>query len=275
MATNRSSVRRAGRNRISRLLVTTSTLLGISTLAGLTTGAVDAPPPAGATTSASTLYVGNPTNHTITSYGIPTTGGNVKPGVTVSLAGNPSPAQLAFDASGDLWTANTDAGTISEYMPTQLAAGGTQSAAVTITCTEPVGLVFTGAGDLWVANWFGSTLSEYTPTQLKASSHPTAAVKISSNGKTPREPHRPCEPGGGRLWRPLGGQQQQQHDRRVQGHTVDVERRSQSGGHDYVQWDSPRVPAWAGLRYRWGPLGGQQYSQHDRRVQGHTVDVER
>ena len=113
MATNRSSVRRAGRNRISRLLVTTSTLLGISTLAGLTTGAVDAPPPAGATTSASTLYVGNPTNHTITSYGIPTTGGNVKPGVTVSLAGNPSPAQLAFDASGDLWTANTDAGTIS------------------------------------------------------------------------------------------------------------------------------------------------------------------
>ncbi len=185
MATNRSSVRRAGRNRISRLLVTTSTLLGISTLAGLPTGAVDAPPPAGATTSASTLYVGNPTNHTITSYGIPTTGGNVKPGVTVSLAGNPSPAQLAFDASGDLWTANTDAGTITEYMPTQLAAGGTQPAAVTITCTEPVGLVFTGAGDLWVANWFGSTLSEYTPTQLKASSHPTAAVKISSNGKTP------------------------------------------------------------------------------------------
>jgi hypothetical protein len=179
MRTGRSSDAKAKLGRLSHLVVAVSTVLGASTLAAVATGAL-ATPPAGASGGASTLYVGNSNSQTITSYGLPTAGGNITPSKTVTSGGKVQSHQMAFDGSGDLWSANTF-GTVTEYTPSQLAAGGTQSPKVTITTPETTGLAFSGSGDLWVSSVNTGTLSEYIPTQLTTSGHPTPAVTITPN----------------------------------------------------------------------------------------------
>ena len=139
----------------------------------------------------------------ITSYGLPTTGGNITPQGKITSGGKTVNLQMVFDASGNLWSANTFAGTFSAFTPAQLAAGGTLTPKVTITLAGADGLAFTGAGDLWVASWSGSTLSEYKPTQLTASGSPTPAVTITSDAKTPPSldgPENLALDASGNLW---------------------------------------------------------------------------
>ncbi|MGO9456110.1 MAG: IPT/TIG domain-containing protein, partial [Acidimicrobiales bacterium] len=171
--------------RLSRLVVALFTVLGVGAVAAVT-GALAAVAPAGAASGSSTLYVGgNEISGTITSYGLPTAGGNISPSSTLTSGGTLVNLQMAFDASGNLWSANTEVGTITQYTSAQLAAGGTKAPNVTVTANDPDGLAFTGAGDLWVASWTGNTLTEYKPTQLTSSGNPTPAVTITSDAKTP------------------------------------------------------------------------------------------
>lgn len=97
------------------------------------------------------------------------------------------PLGLAFDQSGNLWVANGAVGvnTVVEFTASQLAAGGNQSASVTLSANGaslvlPTGLAFDASGDLWVANLNGPSIVEFTPSQLGASGNPTPQVVLSS-----------------------------------------------------------------------------------------------
>jgi sugar lactone lactonase YvrE len=93
---------------------------------------------------------------------------------------------MAFDANGNLWIASTESGEVTEFTPSQLSAGGTQTPHATISSPDAVGLTFTGAGDLWVSHYEGATtatLTMYPPTQQKTGGTPS--VTISSDGQTP------------------------------------------------------------------------------------------
>ncbi len=164
-------------------MVAFSTVLGGAAAAALATGALVLVPPAGATH----LRIGRAKSGTRHRARSRTTrsrrpGGTSRPhlhGDIVRCICHPY--GLAFDASGNLWSANTGLGTITEYTSAQLAAGGSPTAhPVTITTTgSPDGLAFNGAGDLWgILHWPTGTLTEYTPTQLKASGNPVPVVTI-------------------------------------------------------------------------------------------------
>ena len=158
------------------------TMLGAGTLAAFGAGALSTAPSAGAASTTSTLYVGSGGNSTITSFSLPAKG-NVKPTATVEAKTTSIyPYAMAFDAHGDLWTASTDA-TIEEFTPAQLAAGGPQAPALTVTVTgaEFDGLAFNGAGDLWAADIGQNTLVELTPAQLTAGGVQAPAVVITSD----------------------------------------------------------------------------------------------
>lgn len=64
---------------------------------------------------------------------------------------------LAFNSSGDLFTANEDIGTISK-----ITADGTVTAFAS-GLNNPIGLAFNSSGDLFVANEGNSTISKITP----------------------------------------------------------------------------------------------------------------
>ena len=125
------------------------TVLRLGVAAGTVLGAVSISAATGAVSGASspsttlrslgpTLFVGNDlgttaTSNTLTSYPLPSTG-NAKPTSTTHLPPTTfeTLVALAFGPAGDLWVAST-ASSISAYGPTQVATGGTQSPAITIT----------------------------------------------------------------------------------------------------------------------------------------------
>ena len=173
------SRRRALGRRLGALGTAVATALGGGTLAALAVGGAVSVPPAGAAAPAPAIYVGN-VGTSVTSYPLPSTG-NVAPTSTLAQHGPGSGFAMAFDAQGDLWVANATTGgptnSITEFTPSQLAAGGTQAPAVSIatgTTFEPTGLAFDAAGNLWAANFAANaplapaSLVEYTPSQLAA-----------------------------------------------------------------------------------------------------------
>jgi streptogramin lyase len=114
------------------------------------------------------------------------TSGPATPTVMLSGAGGSLvPYGLAFDGHGNLWVANDFNGTLVEYTPSQLAAGGTLTPAVTISSNsgslaDPKGVAFDGHGDLWVSNFSTNKLVEFTPTQLSAGGSPVPAVTLNT-----------------------------------------------------------------------------------------------
>ena len=177
-----------------------TTMLGVGTLAAFGAGALSTAPSAGAASTTSTLYVGSGGNSTITSFSLPAKG-NVAPTATVEATPTIYPYAMAFDVDGDLWTANTNS-TIEEFTPAQLAAGGSQAPALTVTVTGAGfdGLAFNGAGDLWAADIERNKLVELTPAQLAAGGVQAPAVVITSDATSLAAPEDLAFDASGDLW---------------------------------------------------------------------------
>jgi sugar lactone lactonase YvrE len=111
-------------------------------------------------------------------------GGTVAPADTLDATGGSlsHPVALAWDHAGDLWVANNLGGTIVEFTPSQLAAGGAPPPAVTIALPEPGaapwGLAFDHHGALWVADLAVGWVYEYAPEQLITSGQRAPAVSL-------------------------------------------------------------------------------------------------
>ncbi|HEY1653151.1 MAG TPA: IPT/TIG domain-containing protein [Acidimicrobiales bacterium] len=149
-----------------------------------------------------TIWVVNQESSALLSFPL-SASGNAAPGVTISANANSLDDPFgteAFDASGDMWIANLDADTLVEYTPSQLAATGDPTPAVTISANgsslgAPGSVAFDGSGDLWALNEEG-TLVEYTPNQLASSGDPAPAVTISGTER----PYGFAFDGSGDLW---------------------------------------------------------------------------
>ena len=70
-----------------------------------------------------------------------------------------APPGLAFDAAGNLYVANTNAGTVSEF-----SATGASKGTFAFGLSDPIGLAFDAAGNLYVANNVAGTVSEFSAT---------------------------------------------------------------------------------------------------------------
>jgi sugar lactone lactonase YvrE len=186
---------------IAEYTATQLTSSGDPTPAGVIHGA-DITGPTGLTfDAAGDLWVAN--------YGHGSTSGNsvveitstaLAAGGTVTAAvviGNPpestgplaTPADVAFDATGNLWVTNTGNDTVVEYGATQLTSSGTPTPMVTLSpdatgsLDSPTGDAFDAAGGLWVANNGNSSLVQFSPAQLASSGSPTPAVTIAATGR--------------------------------------------------------------------------------------------
>lgn len=108
-----------------------------------------------------------------------------------------------FDATSNLWVADSTRNTLSEYTAASVAASGTPSSVVTITSgalSGPIGLVFDRLGDLWVANAGTNTVVEFSKSQLASSGSVTPAVILS--GSALNGPGRIAFDVYGNLWVP-------------------------------------------------------------------------
>jgi sugar lactone lactonase YvrE len=119
------------------------------------------------------------------------TSGSPTPPIVISApsSGLTRPVGLAFDASGDLWVANSTPSTVVEYTPAQLVGTGDPAptvklSSVAMSLSAPQFLAFDGGGNLWVANGEGLTtftVAAYTPAQIAAGSgNPVPAIALSS-----------------------------------------------------------------------------------------------
>ena len=157
--------------------------------AATVSGSVDEPTGV-AVDAAGDAWATNYENSTVVEYskaGL-AAGGAPTPVVTLTSDADDSldrPTGLAFDPAGDLWVANLGSNTLVEYTASQLASGGAQTPAVTLTSDgsnsidSPYFIAFDAAGDLWVPDYGASTLVEFTPAELAASGDPTPAATIS------------------------------------------------------------------------------------------------
>ena len=122
--------------------------------------------------------------------------GQVNPDIIISSTSFGDPLAIAFDASGDLWLADST-GKLLEFLAADLGSSGSLTPNVTITATVvvtldgmamsldiPDGLAFDPSGNLWVANLDSDnagSLAEFTPAQLATSGSPSPAVFLDSD----------------------------------------------------------------------------------------------
>ncbi len=131
-----------------------------------------------------------------------TKSGNPTPAVTITSdtltsksASLHGPENIAFNATGDLWVANSENDTLVEFAPTQLTKSGSPTPKVTIqshlvkpttpssgVLQYPTGVAFDPAGNLWVSQSHTTTAVEYTPAQLAASGSPAPAKTLTVPG---------------------------------------------------------------------------------------------
>jgi streptogramin lyase len=94
---------------------------------------------------------------------------------------------MQFDPQGNLWVINCghDYGTLAEFTPSQLAAGGVQAAAA-VARADPVtfcpqGLAWDGNGHVWVTDFDQDRLLEFTVAQMSAGGVLAPIDTIGSN----------------------------------------------------------------------------------------------
>ena len=95
-----------------------------------------------------------------------------------SLSG---PIGLAFDSHQRLWVVNHLSGTLVRFDPPQLAAGGAQAPAVTLSVPgTPVAIAFDAAGSLWVSDNQFHVIYRFTAAQLAVSGSPPPASVLTA-----------------------------------------------------------------------------------------------
>jgi sugar lactone lactonase YvrE len=144
------------------------------------------------------LWVVNAGDGSVVEYSAAQLGASGNPTPVETITGLDAPLSVAFDANGDLWVSNcggdcdgtgTADGSIAEFTPSQLTAGGDVAPSVSITgLGQPGALAFDGSGDLWVSGCGGQgcssgSVSEYAPSQLASSGSPTLDVTISGSNE--------------------------------------------------------------------------------------------
>jgi sugar lactone lactonase YvrE len=94
---------------------------------------------------------------------------------------------MQFDPQGNLWVINcgNQYGTLAEFTPSQLSAGGVQAAAA-VAHADPVtfcpqGLAWDGNGHVWVTDFEQNRLLEFTVAQMSAGGTLTPIDTIGSN----------------------------------------------------------------------------------------------
>jgi sugar lactone lactonase YvrE len=138
--------------------------------------------------------------------------GSPAPAVTIDLSAYGSALYaLAFDASGDLWVSAYDTSQILMFTPSQLAAGGVQSATVVLDSTGggsiagPGGIAFDASGALWVGNYDNDTVVKFASADLAASGSPTPSVILSATSASIYQPNGLAFDASGNLWVSNGG----------------------------------------------------------------------
>ncbi len=137
--------------------------------------------------------------------------GSPTPVATISGAALQGPEQMAFDAQGNLWVANSLTSTLIEYTSVQLATGGALTPAITLGSDTAIGTAISPAfdrqGNLWLANAFQvvngatvlSTIVEFPPSALAISGAPLPKQAITLPGNVP-QPWQIGFDNSGNLW---------------------------------------------------------------------------
>ncbi len=95
----------------------------------------------------------------------------------------PGAADLAFDASGNLWVSIPCANKVVRLTSAQLGASGTVAPAVEITgLTSPEGIAFDASGNLYVAD---GAVKRYDASRLSASSAAAPDLEITAQSPSP------------------------------------------------------------------------------------------
>lgn len=97
-----------------------------------------------------------------------------------------NPAGIAFDASGNLWVANTGNQTLAAFSPAQLTTTGSPVPHIVISSHDgslmiPSGLAFEADGSLWVMGGAGA-LEKFASASLGASGAPSPSVRLGVTG---------------------------------------------------------------------------------------------
>jgi sugar lactone lactonase YvrE len=131
-----------------------------------------------------------------------TSGSHAAATVIQSVAGSlQSPLALAFDATGRLWVANQDGGTLVRFDGPQLAAGGPVAPAVVVAgAGHPAAIAFDANGSMWVADNQAQTLSRYDRPQLSSSGAPRPPVVLTGVNASLASPSGLAFDAFGTLW---------------------------------------------------------------------------
>ncbi len=135
------------------------------------------------------------------------TGGSPNPAVVITANATPSldhPTSLAFDRSGDLWVVNAGVTqSLVEFTPSQLAASGSPTPAVTITgsgLSGPGSVAIDASGNAWVGNDTSNTIVSFARGQLNTSGTPTPVVTLAATAGSLNQPDSLAFDRSGRLW---------------------------------------------------------------------------
>jgi streptogramin lyase len=141
--------------------------------------------------AAGSLWVSDSRANTLAGYSAAqlAASGSPAPAVVLSAASNSlvKPSGLAFDASGNLWVANTNGASLASFSPGQLEASGAPEPHILLSSSDdgsltlPVGLAFDGAGNLWVMGG-GGTLTKFAPASLGATGTPEPSARFQLTG---------------------------------------------------------------------------------------------
>ena len=96
------------------------------------------------------------------------------------------PTGMAFDATGNLWVANSGNATLTAFTPAQLQPGPNPTPHVVLSANQgsldiPTGLAFDPEGNLWVADADGA-LVRFSSADLELSGAPAPSARLTVPG---------------------------------------------------------------------------------------------